>query len=64
MTFVIENGNHTTTIRGRMDAVRKARDLSAQTWRPIRVSSDEARVEMVFRNGELMTYGYDRRGRR
>jgi hypothetical protein len=64
-TFTIGDGTDTETVTGRKDAVRKARELSERTWRPVRIMRADERVEMTFRRGELMNYAYRaRRGGR
>ncbi len=64
-TFTIGDGSDTQVVTGRKDAVRTAREMSERTWRPVRITRADERVEMTFRRGELMNYAYRaRRGGR
>ncbi|MCA9571977.1 MAG: hypothetical protein KC656_29265 [Myxococcales bacterium] len=62
--FTIDTGKGQEVVRGRAVAVETARTLSAGTWRPIRVTRDDERMEMTFRRGELTKYGYYSHGKR
>lgn len=62
--FDIKSGLGTQTVTGRRAAVRKAKELSRHTWRPVHVERDDERVKMRFRRGDLTTYRYETRHRR
>lgn len=63
-SFTIETGSDQQVVRGRQNAVNTARELSTTTWRPIRITREDERMEMVFRRGQLTKYGFYSRGRR
>jgi len=62
--FTLAVGENRQQVAGRMDAVKRARELSGNTWRRVKVTREDEAVEMTFRRGELSTYTYHTRGRR
>ena len=62
--YQIKNGQSVQTVTGRADAIAKAKEVSARTWRPIGVERDDGRVKMQFRRGRLLIYRYDTHDRR
>ena len=63
-SYTIEAGQDQRVVRGRQNAVETAREMSAATWRPIRITREDERMEMTFRRGELTKYGFYSKGRR
>ncbi len=62
--YHIKNGQVVTTVPGRLDAIAKAKEMSARTWRPVGLERDDGRVKMQFRRGSLLIYRYDTHDRR
>lgn len=54
--FNLNNGREVLTVHGRSDAIAKAKELSAETRRPVSVERQDGRVKMQFTNGGLQTY--------
>ena len=48
---------------GRLQAVRRAKRWSREQSYPVRVERSDGRVNMTFRDGELVRYGVGRRRR-
>lgn len=57
--FAIKDGSEVLRVAGRKDAVRRAKEVSVRTWRPVGLERDDGRVRMQFRRGVLLTYRYD-----
>lgn len=64
MTFVVRTGNTTEEVVGRTAAIGVAKEMSAKTWRPIGLESEDGRVKMQFQRGSLQTYRFDTGERR
>jgi hypothetical protein len=47
-----------------MKAVHRAKSWSRQQSYPVKVEREDGRVNMTFRDGELVRYGFGRRRRR
>ena len=62
--YQIKNGQTVETIAGRAEAIAKAKEVSARTWRPVGVERNDGRVKMQFRRGSLLIYRYDTHDRR
>jgi len=52
------------TVRGRTKAVRCAKELSEERRGSVRVVRTDRRCKMVFRDGQLVEYMFDKHGRR
>ncbi|MEZ4321943.1 MAG: hypothetical protein R3F61_31010 [Myxococcota bacterium] len=63
-TFTVGSGDEAVVVGTRQNAVRKARELSETTWRPVRVLRSDERMEMTFRRGELLSYAWTSRSGR
>ena len=56
---MIRAGAFTHEVEGRRAAVRKAKDVSANTGRIIGLERSDGRVKMQFQRGSLQTYRYE-----
>ena len=52
------------TFQTRVNAIKAAKTLSRNTWRPVQVSDDNDVERLEYRDGELAYYEYDVRRRR
>jgi len=57
--FAIKDGNQAWRVAGRDQAIERAKEVSARTWRPVGLERDDGRVRMQFRRGVLLTYRYE-----
>lgn len=57
--FTITAGHDEASVTGRLEAVRRAKELSGKTWRPVYLVRSDQRVRMRFGKGVLVEYGYD-----
>ena len=64
MTFLVGTGKETEEVVGRTAAISVAKEMSAKTWRPIGLESEDGRVKMQFQRGSLQTYRFDTGERR
>ena len=62
--FLVRTGNNTEEVVGRTAAIGVAKEMSAKTWRPIGLESEDGRVKMQFQRGSLQTYRFDTGERR
>ncbi|HJL20030.1 MAG TPA: hypothetical protein RMH99_30475 [Sandaracinaceae bacterium LLY-WYZ-13_1] len=60
----IPDSEDVTHVEGRMRAVRRAKTWSQEQTYPVKVERNDGRVNMTFRDGELVRYGFGRRRRR
>lgn len=60
-TYTVAKGDETQKIEGRTAAVRRARELSRTSHRPVRVEREDDRMMMVWRRGNLQKYRLETR---
>ena len=59
--FTIERGAEKLRVKGRGAAVRRARDLSQKSHRPVRVQREDNKMTMTWRRGVLQEYRLETR---
>jgi hypothetical protein len=57
----VPDSEDVSRVEGRMSAVRRAKSWSREQSYPVKVERDDGRVNMTFRDGELVRYGFGRR---
>jgi len=62
--FTLAVGERTHHVDGRDKAVRRARELSGNTWRQVELTRDDDRVHMTYKRGQLATYTFHTRDRK
>ena len=54
----VPTGTEVVAVQGRQSAVRHAKAWSREQTYPVRVEREDGRVRMLFRDGQLVRYGF------
>jgi hypothetical protein len=62
--YEITDGNETHDAETRKEAIKMARDLSQSSYNQVIVEDEHDCERLTYKNGDLMKYWYDTRGKR
>ncbi len=60
-SFLIHNGDDVAEVAGRRAAVHKAKEVSSDTGRPVRLERADGKMTMQFHRGALQTFRLETR---